>query len=447
MLNIKKLIIENNLIASGDVVGVACSGGIDSMCLLHYLHANRALFDCEIIAINIDHNIRENSNYDSLFVKEYCKNNNIKCLSFKLDIPKLCADRKIGMEQGAREGRYQTFKKLANERIISKIALGHHVSDQAETILLNIFRGSGIVGARGMEAMRENFYIRPLLTTTKSEVVAYAKKHKIKHVEDESNYENTPARNYLRNIIIPAIKKRWPAVESTLSNFSSACKQDDDFIESTISNQAVIIDNYNTCRVSTSYLSYPKAVAFRILRKACKTIGVFMDIETRHLNIMVGLGLEAENGSRINLPHGLTVLKEYGYITLTNQQVIPQQISLPLKKGKTDIPYFGVLEIVNTRNVDDKNPYTHLVDVKKIPTSAVWRYRKDGDSFEKFGGGTKSLSNYLIDKKIPQRLRNGIPVLACGSEIFIIAGVEISNKVKITKDSKSAWGINVIKFN
>ena len=90
--------------------------------------------------------------------------------------------------------------------------------------------------------------------------------------------------------------------------------------------------------------------------------------------------------------------------------------------------------------------YDHLIDYNKVPKDAVWRYRKDGDVFEKFGGGTKSLSDYLIDKKVPARLRTYLPVLASGNEILVIAGVEISEKVKIDDTTKTAWGINAVRF-
>ena len=94
----------------------------------------------------------------------------------------------------------------------------------------------------------------------------------------------------------------------------------------------------------------------------------------------------------------------------------------------------------------DVNAYTHLIDANKLPKNAVWRCRKDGDIFEKFGGGTKSLSDYLIDKKVPVRLRAVLPVLAVDNEVYIIAGVEISNKLKVDKDTKTAYGINVKRF-
>jgi tRNA(Ile)-lysidine synthase len=157
------------------------------------------------------------------------------------------------------------------------------------------------------------------------------------------------------------------------------------------------------------------------------------------------MALEAENGTKINLGNGLVVIKEYNFITFTNRKVKPSSKTYNFTKGKLDISNYGLIETVVTKKFD-VGQYTHLVDMAKLPKDAIWRFRKDGDMFEKFGGGTKSLSDYLIDKKVPVRLRAMTPVLAKGNEIYIIAGVEISNKIKIDKNTKTAYGITVKRF-
>ena len=161
--------------------------------------------------------------------------------------------------------------------------------------------------------------------------------------------------------------------------------------------------------------------------------------------MICNMALESENGTKISLPNGLTVIKEYNFVTFTNRNIKPSNKTYPFTKGKLDISNFGLIEtnIVKKFKVGD---FTHLIDATKLPKDAIWRFRKDGDVFEKFGGGTNSLSDYLIDKKIPLRLRNLTPVLASDSEIYIIAGVEISDKVKVDKSTKTAYGINVVRF-
>ena len=224
MDSVKQTIKKHSLIKSGEIIGVACSGGADSMSLLHYLSENKEEYDIEVVAININHNIRENSSADSAFVSDYCKEHHIKCYKFNLDVFKLMQERNLTLEEAARVARYTMFDSLLSRGIIDKIALGHHISDQVETVLLNIFRGTGLNGASGINFVRGK-YIRPLLDTTKDEILAYIHENELSYVDDETNFENDANRNYLRNTLMPIIRKRWPNVEQNILSFSKICKK------------------------------------------------------------------------------------------------------------------------------------------------------------------------------------------------------------------------------
>lgn len=445
MKTIEQTINKFNLINAGDKIGVAVSGGKDSMCLLHYLKSISEEKKFEPIAITIDHCLRENSKADAAFVVNYCNKHNIKVYMYKINAKKLSEDKGLTIEQAARECRFRIFKALVSKGIVNKIALAHHMQDQAETILLNIFRGTGISGASGMDVERDGIYIRPLLRTSKSEIMAYVGANEIPYIEDETNSKNDFSRNYIRNMIMPLIRTRWSSADANICTFGDLCRQDDEYIYSTIHDDAIISENTGTIKIPTSYFIYPEAIKFRMLMKAFKSIGITSNIERKHLYIINGLALEAENGSKISLPNKLVVFKEYNYITITNKSFTPEPRVWPVEKGKIDIPNFGVIEMQMLRKFE-LGEYTHLVDYNKVPKNACWRYRKDGDVFVKFGGGTKSLSDYLIDKKVPARLRTFTPVLASGNQVLVIAGLEISDKVKIDENTKTAWGINAVRF-
>lgn len=444
MESIIKDIKKNNLLKVGERVAVACSGGKDSMCLLHYLWTKREELGINVVAVNVDHGIRENSANDSEFVTNFCEKNNIKIYSFKVNAKKFAEDKKLTLEQGARECRYRVFKSLVNRGLVDKIALAHHLQDQAETILLNIFRGTGISGASGMDFMRDETYIRPMLNVTKAEILAYVKSNDIPYVEDETNDDNEYNRNYIRNKIMPLIRNRWPNADNAIVSFGKNCREDDNYIESTISSDAIVVET-GIARIYTNYFVYPKSYVFRLILRALRAINLGFNIEKKHLKMICAMALESENGTKISLPNGLTVIKEYNFITFTNRNIKPSSKTYAFTKGKLDISNFGLIEtnIVKKFKVGD---FTHIIDCAKLPKDAIWRFRKDGDVFEKFGGGTNSLSDYLIDKKIPLRLRNTTPLLVSGNEVLIIAGVEISDKVKIDKNTKTAYGINVVKF-
>ena len=193
-------VLENiknfNLIKKGDTIGVAVSGGKDSMALLHFLSALQLDLDFEVVAIHIDHSLRPSSAQDAFFVMNYCKKNHIRAYKFKVDVKALAEKSGNSIETEAREARYGVFESLIKKGIVDKIALAHHAEDQAETILLHLFRGSGLSGARGMDIKKKDIYIRPMLQTRKSDIVRYIDDYEIPFVEDETNSEDVYQRNF-----------------------------------------------------------------------------------------------------------------------------------------------------------------------------------------------------------------------------------------------------------
>ncbi len=443
MKNVENVIKSNNLIKSGEKIGVACSGGRDSMCLLHYLFAHREELGIEVVAVNIDHNIRENSKKDTMFVMRYCTQNGIKFLSYSLNVLKYCEEKKLSVEEGAREARYGVFRSLISNGTVDKIALAHHLQDQSETILLNILRGTGLGGASGMD-YKNNKFIRPLLSTTRAEIHAYIENNSIPYVDDETNASNDYSRNYIRNMIMPLIRSKWPNADASICKFADICRQDDKYINE-VADMGELEAKDGIVKIQTKhFLSHPSVIN-RIIRKALKSINVTKDIEKKHIELIKDLALNGNNGAKINLPHSLNAIKEYNYITLTNKTYKPAKRVWQLAKGKLDIQEYGILTFTMTRKFD-LGKHNHLIDYNKVPKGAVIRFREAGDVFQKFGGGSKSLSDYLIDKKIPTRLRNVTPVLAIDNEIFAVLGVEISDKVKIDSTTKTAWAVDIFRY-
>lgn len=438
MEKVFEVIRKNKLMLRGETIGVGVSGGEDSMALLHYLNSIKEDLDIDLVAITVDHGLRANGDSDCEFVMNYCKENRIRCHKFKVDSNKIAKEKNLGIEQAAREARYGVFEALIKKGIVDKIALAHHMGDQAETILLHILRGAGLVGAAGMELVREGVYIRPFLNVSKDEIVKYLYENGIENVEDETNADSTFSRNYIRNKIMPLLRKKFPAVDQNLVNFGKACKEDDEFISKQANFDAIISDN-NIVRLPLNYFIYSQSLTSRMIIKALSSLGVVSDIERKHIKLIIELAT-GENGKKIDLPHNVTAIKEYEYITLTRKvkKVITDEF--PIKVGK--IKFAGQYEIETKRTkMFMLRPGIQLMDTKKIPSGAVWRVRQKGDRFEKFGGGTKPLRTYMIDKKIPARLRDSLPVLAKDNEIYCILGVEISDKVKVDETTAMAYSV------
>ncbi|MBO5910462.1 MAG: tRNA lysidine(34) synthetase TilS [Clostridia bacterium] len=434
----------NKLIKQGEIIGVATSGGRDSMALLHYLYENRETLNCQVIAVNIDHCIREHSAADSAFVMDYCKEIGIKAYTFKVDAVKLSRDEKLSIEAAARDARYNTFEALIKKGLVDKIALAHHLYDQAETILLNLLRGCGLAGAKGMEPMRDNKYIRPMLTVPREEIMSYIDEYAIPYVEDETNADINYSRNYIRNVIMPTIRKKFRSADKNLVHFADICAEDDKYINSQIEMGAVAKLG-DVTRIPMYYFSYQPSITNRILLKTLSNYAS-QDIESKHINMICEFARDGQNGDSIDLPFGIKVHKEYEYITIAPLKAKVEVASQKFSKGKTYIEGFGTVRIVSSKVFNDVKSHQHVVDASKVPSNAVWRFKKDGDIFKPFGHeSSRKLNDFLADKKIPQRLRGNVPVLAVDNIIYIVADLEISDLLKVDENSINLYKINYEK--
>lgn len=440
MQSVEKFIEQTKMIKPGDVIGVGCSGGSDSMALLSFLAQNQEKYDIEVVAIHVDHSIRENSSDDADFVRAKAREMGVRFYKFRIDAPKIAKDRGISLESAAREGRYGVFEALLKKGLVDKIALAHQKSDQAETILMHLFRGAGMSGAKGMEAIRDNVYIRPMLTTSKQEIFDWLSENRIDYVDDVTNDDNSYNRNFVRNVLMSEVVKRWPNAIDAITSFAKSIAEDDEFINSMAHIDAVMFED-KVARVPLSYFLYQSPIVSRMLFKVFKRIGITRDIERKHIEAIKELATKGENGKRIYLPFEAIAIKEYDYLTIYNRHVEEVTFSQPFKCGEFEVPSFGKVIVKRVKDFTPKEGVLYL-DYRKVPKTASWRFREDGDVFEKFGGGKKKLKSFLIDKKIPQRKRNFLPVLADGNEIYAIAGVEISEKVRV-EDVPTAYMIEV----
>lgn len=442
MQSVLDTIKNEKLIQSGDIIGVAVSGGSDSMALLHYLISKKDELDIQVVAIHFDHAIREESEQDANFVASFARENGIRLVRTRENVPYYCENKGTSIELGARECRYKFFDSLIEKGIVDKIATAHHMSDQAETILMHIFRGSGLNGAMGMSYKRGN-YIKPMLNTEKYEIMSYIRANFIEYVDDETNMISDYNRNFLRNDIMPKIKERYPNVERSICNFANVCKEDNNYIEKQIFTDGIFAEK-NSVHIPLSYFNYEGSIVNRIIFKSLKMIGVNVDIERKHIDLIKELALYAENGSKIDLPNKLVAFKEYEYLTLISKHTVSKADKKTFKQGVFKFDNFGTITVKKSNSLDVAIA-THLIDAKKLPKDAVWRARQEGDEFTKFNGGTKKLKSYMINEKIPQRIRDTIPVLASGNKVYVIAGIQISDDVKVDENTKCTYAITIDK--
>lgn len=221
-----------NLIEDGDKIVLGVSGGPDSLAMLTILNEirNEKLINFSIFVAHINHMIRDEANEEEEFVRKICEKNKIEFYSKRLDIHEFANNNKIGTEEAGRKVRYEFFNEVLKNTDSNKIAVAHNKKDRAETMILNLLRGSGINGLKGIEPKKNNI-IRPIIEIDRDEIESYCEKNNLTPCIDKSNFENIYNRNKVRNIVIPYIEKEFnPNIVETLIRLSDLATEEDEFI-------------------------------------------------------------------------------------------------------------------------------------------------------------------------------------------------------------------------
>lgn len=406
---------------AGKKICVAVSGGKDSMALLHYVKTHGEEFDITLCAINCDHGIRgEASERDSAFVAAYCGANGIELFSFKA---------KKGLlrnENDARVWRKLWYDTLLDEGKTDLIATAHHQSDNAETVLFNLARGAGLPGMSGITDVPALALIRPLIGCSREEIDRYIEENKIPFVTDESNLTDDYTRNKIRHNVLPALEEAVPGAAGSIFRFSRLAAEDEDYLNRQAEKFIVRRPAHSSLQIY-GYLIKPcrERVIFRHAAMICVASHFWRkDYTAEHFNKLFELQ-SMENGKKFEFLN-LIATKEEGGVAIV-PKIEDEFCETPFKDSlASDGVYrFGgaaahSFEVKRLR-----------FDIDKIPATAVVRFKKAGDKFTKFGGGTKSLSAYLTDKKVPQSMRANLPLVCDGNDVLIVGGVEISDKIKV----------------
>ncbi len=408
---------------------VAVSGGADSMALLHYLSVHAAHWGITLCAVHCEHGIRgEASLEDARFVRDVCGAWGIELYSFSADCPSLAAARKVSLETAARQFRYGCFDRILREKKADLVATAHHCGDNAETVLFNIARGASLTGAGGISD-REG-YIRPFLSVTKEEILRYVTENGIAYRTDATNADERFTRNAIRVRVLPALEEAVPGAAGNISRFSRLAREDD-----------ALLYELSAALVNGSQGGYKVLFSDKkpLFRRACltalKAMGAEKDYTATHLESLCALRT-AKNGERLSMPENIWAVREYDGVAfyrsrLKDVQEISFSVGVFSLAGKT----FSVEECRSWSAEKCRTGEAGRVlyaSMSRIPSSAVFRTRREGDLFHKFGGGEKKLKDFLIDRKIPRRERDGLIVLADGSEVLAVLGVEISEKLKVS---------------
>lgn len=419
---------------SGKVVAVALSGGVDSVVLLHSLLSLKDTVGFELKAIHIEHGIRP---VDSVEDMQFCIS-----LCDEWNIPLTCKQFEIGqyrhlgdtLEQSARELRYSCFEQLLEEGYCDLIATAHHLADNSETVLMRIFRGTGISGLGGIAPMRDR-YVRPLIDVSKEEIISYAKANALSYREDYTNLDTSYTRNFIRQEVLPLIRERYPQVDESIRRLSVSSSQDDEYLVEV--SRGLVKSEGEVAFVL--YKGAPLPLLKRAIRLAFESIGVRVDIEDRHLSIIL---------DTLRDPRPITL--DMPYMTKVSIEGDRLAVYRPTPKDETvlnlsgeGIYHIGGYSVVLTKVESMLVKGALYIDAKYLE-GATLRTRRDGDVFTPFGSGRKKLKDYLIDKKIPLRIRDNLPLITLGGEVLVVATHEISDTVKVTENTTTIYRIQIL---
>lgn len=450
-----------SMLQKGDKVIVAVSGGPDSMSLLHILFTIKEKFGITICAAHINHCLRgEEADRDEEFTGNFCRANGIDFYSKRIDINKKAEDEGVSLESAGREARYEFFEELKNKLNAQKIALAHNANDQAETVLMRIFRGTGAEGLEGIRPVRDKIFIRPLIKVSRDEIEEYCRDNNIQPRIDKTNLETIYTRNKIRLELIPYLKKNFNEdVIGAINRLSEMVSADNAYIEEEVLNK------YKTyCRYDGQKLIIVKeafnqkyAVITRIIRNALNNLtGSIYNLERVHIDEIICLE-KNQTGKTAVLPDGLRVENVYGDIQIYNSTYLKENFidndenrEYSVKTGeKIYMDFFDITVAARIKNPDSdidfkEKKYVKYFDLDKIKGDITIRSRKNGDIFSPLGlMGTKKLKNIFIDMKIPRQYRDKIPLLCFGDNIAWIIGYQISEKYKLDADTKKILEITV----
>jgi tRNA(Ile)-lysidine synthase len=438
---IKRTIARFGMLSPGDRVVVAVSGGPDSVCLLGVLRDLAPEFRLTLHVAHLDHMIRgEESASEARFVERLAKDLGVPATIERIDVRRYCAERGLSTQAGAREVRYAFLERTARGIAADRISLGHTANDQAETLLMRLIRGSGITGLAGIPPKRD-MIVRPLIETTREQVLAYLKANALDFVTDPSNRSPLYTRNRVRSEIIPVLERFNPRIIGTLASTAARIRDEEAATDSHLRRMlpAILRREEDTVWFDReAFLALPAADRRRTVRAAVTSL---CGSESELSGIRTEEALEflatAQTGRSLDLSCGLVLTREYDAFRLS-PRTGRQEFCVPLPvPGSARITALGIEAETAVRDRKQTAPETGnylwqgIFDYDKICLPLYLRSRRQGDSFQPAGmkGKHKKLQDLFVDEKVPRSLRDRVPLLATEQDILWVVGIRTDGRM------------------
>lgn len=435
--NIKKTIEYHSMISHDDEIIVGFSGGADSVSLVYSLKE----LGYKIIAVHINHMIRGDEAYrDENFVVDFCKSHSIPLKIYRKNVPEIAKEKGISEELAGRNIRYLCFNEALEETNASKIAVAHNMDDSLETMIFNLLRGSGMKGLCGIPPVNGNI-VRPLINTKRKDIEKFLRSNKIKHIVDSTNNDDIYSRNIIRNCITPHFDRINPSFLDNAKRCADIIREEDEYIQK------------KTDEYIKKYCSFPDGLCEIIIDKEedqviirrvlieciCQLVSYSVDLSYRNITDILSL----KTGKSFHFGNKLHFARAYNKIIIScdidkakNYYYDVSDEFKPLFIDETEETI--IFEIITNRNMINYSEInTTYIDLDKLGKLTI-RNRREGDTFVPSGmKNNKKLKDFYIDSKIPNNLRNNLPILCSDDNIAAIIGIRTSELFKVDINTKN----------
>lgn len=437
-------ITQYGMLQNGDRIVVGLSGGADSSVLLHVLSKFAKEYNWFIVSAHINHGIRgSEAKRDQDFSEKISKELGVIYETITLSVPDYAIKNKISEETAGRKLRYEFFDNLCQKHNCQKIAVAHNMNDRAETVLINLIRGSGSNGLGGIKAIN-NKIVRPLIDVTRDEIETYALNQGINYVTDSTNNEDIYTRNIVRNKILPLMSEINSNVIKNIIRTSDIIKEESKLIDDVISEKININKDEKCLKINRKVFfecteTEKRRIILNVVRTMCSSTENISSAQIEELIKM------KNTGNRFQFTNLLNVCITGEHIVFSKDEISTVTYEYPVSVNnscyvkETDTTY-----VLTATNTYEKAPDALYFNADNIEADKlVLRTRRDGDVFQPSGmKGLKKVKKFFIDLKIPQSERDSYPLLTYNDDIIAIFPLRVSEKYKITKETK-----NIIKIS
>jgi len=458
LLEIVRSTLERySMVDHGGGVVVGVSGGPDSVAMLHLLNALKSEMSFWIVVAHLDHKLRARSFDDAEFVRSMTERMGIRAEFNSVDVRNLASEKGVSVEEAGRRARYAFFEKVRTAVGARVIATAHHKDDELETFFLRIFRGSSLTGLRGIPPVRGKI-VRPLIRARRMEILRYLEDEAIPYNIDPTNLGTDTDRNFIRNRLFPIIREGFPGFRNPLGRTLDLVGEEEDFLndEATrlYASAVSLIETGMELKIADLDDAPPVLAARVILRALYDLSGPETRWTRRHLDLILETFSGGNPSTRLDLPGGVILRKEYGRLILSKAPLEAPYSLAPITvdgPGTIKVPGTGFSFRIRIHQNRSSLPVfldgrkQSVFDADNVPFPLTIRSPRPGDMFRPWGMvGTTKLKKVLIDLKVPRRQRSKLPLLVSGGRILWIPGIRRSREARLRPETRRILEVSLV---